>query len=258
MNSLIKLQLSPADIQVMAALLGYESVFGLKDEDVISKGAEAKERIHQCIHDFEEKSLIHYELDGTLYIDSNVKSSIECMCEADTIGVISGNLADGKKNNCYIMVKDRKTIYVEPEIKEYKLIVTDSFLREKVFPIQFSELASFVIDKTIPMKKVERIREKIDSFDLAGAKEIIRTYVEEDFAIRMIERILSGKPSFMSAQVYKKGKSFYRLAGNLLLFATEGQFVKVAINEERDVKFTTMKPEDAVDWLVVQMGFYKK
>ena len=97
MSEKFQIKLSSNEILVLAALLGYDSVFGLKEDFIFDEKADVKSLIRQNVRRLERKRLIRYDLNGILYILPMLRKAICCMCDADVVGLFSTNLKSGKK-----------------------------------------------------------------------------------------------------------------------------------------------------------------
>lgn len=256
MRSFFELQLSAVEIQIMAALLGYESVFGIKDEEFISREADAGRRIRQHVQRMEERKLIRYELDGTLYVDSELRLAMRCMCEAETIGIFSNNL-EGKHNTIYVMGRENRFVYLERQETVYTISLCDVLVQEKIFPKIIAENENS-LNETISLETVRSIRELLEAFESVKARSMLQANVNNPDSVNPIEKILSGKCGYVSGQIYKKGRLLYKLTGNRLCFITEGCVVDIAADEKQEVHINSVQPQNVIDRLELQMGYRKK
>ena len=113
MKDIFQIKLSGRELFVLAALLGYESIFGIIDDALLTSGIELKSQIKQTVQQLERKKLIRYDLDGTLYIKPDLRRTIDCICCAETVGCFSTNIGTGKKIAVYVLEKDAYTVTVE-------------------------------------------------------------------------------------------------------------------------------------------------
>lgn len=113
MKKIFSIDVSYQEIIVLAAACGYDTVFGIENDERFYLDEKLKENIAKTMNAVNTKKMVRYELDGTLYIKKELKECIECVCTADTIGLFNGDVANKKSTTVYVLKKENRTVILQ-------------------------------------------------------------------------------------------------------------------------------------------------
>ncbi len=243
MENCIKFKFTSSELLVIAALLGYESVFGINNI-VPTATSNSKKAIKQTVRKLERQKLLRYELDGTLFIESNLHKAIRCICEAEVVALFSTNLKSGKKSIIYVMESNGEVVYVENYSEnKYLIQLSDSLTLDEIIPYEI--IASKPCDLTEKMLYEEAllIRQKIENFEHNEAEQIASKVLKDQSGVATIAKTLSGNCGFMSVQIYKKNGALYNAIYNAFIAAVDNCAINVVLDENEMLYFTSVNAE---------------
>lgn len=254
-----QIKLCSKEILILAALLGYESVFGVEEKTFSEADTDMKSLIRQQVRRLERKKLIRYDLDGTLYIVPGLRKAIDCICSAETVGVFSTNLKSGKKASVYVLEKESGVTTLE-HFGDGKFLIhlTESIPLKEIIPYeilssQYSELKEMML-----LEEAEYVHKQIEAFYHDDAEMRIKKHIKSDSATKMIAKILTGTCGYMSVQVYRKGTALYNAIYNTLLTAVDNYTISLNSDENDVLYFEALSPIKVVEQISSQFKFGEK
>lgn len=247
MENSIKYEFTSFEIQMISALLGYESVFGIDAQETTKTGG-SKKLIKQTIRKFEKQKLLRYELDGTLFIESNLHNAIRCICEAEIVALFSTNLNSGKESIVYVMENNGEVVYIENSIEnKYLLQLSKDLTLDKIIPYEIIAPMPCVLSEKILYEKALFIRQKIENFEYNEAEQIASKVLRDQNQVSAIVKTLSGNCGFMSVQIHKKNGSLYNAIYNRFIVAVDNSVINVVLGENEMLYFTSANAESIVE-----------
>ena len=254
-----QIKLSSKEILVLSAMLGFESVFGVDDNIFLDKDIEIKPLIRQTVRRMERKKLIRYDLDGTLFIIPELRKSIECICNAETIGLFSTNLKSGKKVTVYILGKDEliASLQRSTDGKYVIKLSKDVFLNE-IIPYEILSAKGNDIKEMMLFEEAECVRKQIEEFNHDNAEKQVQKHSSSASSAKTITRILSGNCGYMSVQIHKKGKALYDALYNNLIVSVDGQNVSVYTDENDVLHFEAIDSERIIELISSNLSIERK
>lgn len=243
-----QITLSSNEILILAALLGYESVFGIEEKVFSDENTDLKTLIHQHIQKLEQDKLIRYDLDGTLYIVSALRQAVDCICTADTVGLFSTNLKSGKKASVYIMEKESfVTTLMDWDHELYQIHLSDSIPLQDILPQEILTSKQCQMKEMMLFEEAERVHSLIESFNYDDAENQLKKHIQDDTASGLIAKILTGNCGYASIQIHKKGPKLYNSAYNSLLVTVDDSTISLRSDENDVLFFEAQSPSWIVD-----------
>lgn len=248
MGDRFQIQLSSKEILITAALLGYESVFGVDDGWLFGKNVDMKSIVRQQVRRLERKKLIRYDLDGVLYIVPELRKSIDCICKAESVGLFSTNLKSGKRTSVYVMEKENMVVTLERlSDGKYVMQLAESLPLEEIIPQEILSSQYQEMKEMLLLEEAEYVHKQIEEFNHDDAKMRIQKHVNDSDAGKMIETILSGSCRYMNVQIYRKKKELYNAIYNTLLVNVDNCMVKLSADENRVLCFESIPPVNVME-----------
>ena len=255
MNS-FQVKLTSAEVLVIAALLGYESLFGVEDDVFSDPSTDMKALVQHQVRKMERKKLIRYDLDGILYVVPGLRQAITCICNAENVGRFSTNLKSGKKAYVYVLKKDGMVAMLERlGDGKYLITLTDTIPMEEIVPNQIRSSACREVKEKMLIEEAEFVHKLMESFDEDGAKIRIGKHIKDSSAADLIAKILAGNCAYMSVQIHRKGQGLYNAVDNMLLVCVEGATVSLYLDENGMVRFEGQSPSEITDRIHSQLEF---
>ena len=260
MSEKFQIKLSSNEILVLAALLGYDSVFGLKEDFIFDDKADVKSLIRQNVRRLERKRLIRYDLNGILYILPMLRKAICCMCDADVVGLFSTNLKSGKKASIYVI--ERNDVVVSLELLndgKYLVQTTDEIPLKEIVPYEIMTSHQCEINEKMLFEEAEYVHSQIESFNHEEAEKRIKKHVSNLEATSLIAKILTGNCGYMSVQVHRRSSvSLYSAVYNALLVAVDNSTISLIADENRILRFKATSPDEIVSQIHSQFNVNMK
>lgn len=246
MNNLFQVKLSSRELLVLAALLGYDSVFGVEDSDALCGSFDLKTLVRKSVQQLERKKLVRYDLDGTLYINPHLRQAMACVCNADTVGFFSTNLRSGKKILVYVLQKDTcVTTLQQASAGKYKLLLSDSVQEDLLIPGDIHTPKQLQLQEMMLLEEAQLAKEHMRSFDVDAAEERVSKHVQNADAARYVAKILSGNCGYLSVQLYRKTPLLYKAAYAGLFVAVDGRAISLSLDENRVIRFKALTHGEA-------------
>ena len=254
-----QIKLSSKEILVLSAMLGFESVFGIDDDIFLDKDIEIKSLIRQTVRRMERKKLIRYDLDRTLYIVPELRKSIECICNAETVGMFSTNLKSGKKVTVYILGKEDVIASLQRNIDgKYIIKLSEDISLSEIIPYDILSAKDNNINEMMLFEEAECVRKQIEEFNHDNAEKQVQKHSSNISSAKTITRILSGNCGYMSVQIHKKGKVLYDALYNNLIVSVDGQNVSVYTDENDLIHFESIDSEKIKDLILSNLSIERK
>lgn len=259
MEESFQVKLSSKEILIIAALLGYESAFGVKEKAFSEANTDIKSLIRQHVRRLERKKLIRYDLDGILYIVPSLRWAIDCICNAETVGLFSTNLKSGKKASVYVMEKESIVTTLEHlGDGKYVIRLTDTVPLKKIIPYEILSSQHREMREMMLLEEAEYVHVQIEAFNHDAAEMRIKKHVKDGSATKMIAKILTGNCGYMSVQIHRKGKNLYNAIYNSLLVAVDNYTISLNADEHDVLCFEAISPAMAVDQIDSQFNLSEK
>lgn len=254
-----QVKLSSKEILIIAALLGYESVFGVEEKAFSDANVDMKSLIRQHVRRMERKKLIRYDLEGILYIAPSLRQAIDCICNAETVGLFSTNLKSGKKASVYIMEKESIVTTLEHLGNgKYFIRIADTVPLKEVIPYEILSSQHCEMREMMLFEEAEYVHEQIETFNYDEAEARIKKHIGDGAATKMIAKILTGNCGYMSVQIYRKGKKLYNASYNSLLVVVDNCTISLASDENDVLCFEAMLPAIAEEQISLQFNLSEK
>jgi len=254
MDNEFQIDLSAEEIFVLAGLLGYETVFGIGEQQTFDFNGDLKRRIKSTVKTLERKKLIRYDLDGTLFIKSKLKLCIECICEAQTIGLFSTNIKTGKNATMYVLEKNNMISLVEKmKNGKYRVLLGDDSFLSKIFPSAILNSKSGGIREKMLYEEAVCIQEQICSFNETQANTLLRKCISSEENIPCISEILSGGSKFLNVRIFRKDKRMYKTSFNSLIAISHNKSICVSADENEVVNFCAIEPKQVYEQVEVHL-----
>lgn len=259
MEESFQVKLSSKEIMIIAALLGYESVFGVEDSLFSEANTDIKAFIRQYVRRLERKKLIRYDLDGILYIVPGLRQAIDCICNAETVGLFSTNLKSGKKASVYIMEKESLVASFEHlSDGKYVIRLTDAVPLKEIIPYEILSSQHRELREMMLLEEAEYVHKQIQAFNHDVAETRIQKHIKDSNATKMIAKILTGNCGYMSVQIHRKGKNLYNAIYNTLLIAVDNCTISLNSDENDMLCFETLSPVTVIEQLSLQFNLGMK
>lgn len=259
MKDIFQIRLSARELFVLAALLGYESIFGIGDDALLTSGIELKSQIKQTVQQLERKKLIRYDLDGTLYIKPDLRRTIDCICCAETVGCFSTNMGSGKKTAIYVLEKDSYTVTVENAGSgKYRVHLTDSIDASKIIPTKILNVQDCEMDEMLLLEEAQAAQTLIEAFNAEEAKLRIDKHTQDNGSSEIISQVLSKKCGFMSFQIHRRTKELYKAVCNGLFVNVENRTISVSIDNNDVLHFKAVSANGVLNYINPYLHFYEE
>ncbi len=253
MKNCIKFKFTSSEILVVAALLGYESVFGINSNDPAITG-NSKKIIKQTVRKFERQKLLRYELDGTLFIETNLHKVIQCICEAEVVALFSTNLKSGKKSIVYVMESNGEVVYVENCGKnKFLLQLSSNFTLDEIIPYEIVSSKACDLKEKMLYEEALLIRKKIENFESSKAEQIASKVLKDQTKVAIITKTLSGNCGFMSVQIHQKNGCLYNAVFNSFIAAVDGIAISMVLDENEMLCFASINAENFAEEIKIAL-----
>ncbi len=240
MTERFQVKLSALEVCVLAALLGYESVFGIGEPPYDNENFDLKKQIKQTVKQLEGKKLLRYDLDGTLFLKVGLSDALHCVCEAETVACFSTNVKTGKKTAVYLLSRSDVAVVLEQTADgRYGITLQDGFSLDDVIPEEVFGAQSSSFSEQIPFDVAVSVKRSLQSFGGDAGKEVLNTYLSSPESVDTVSEILSGNGRFFSTRVYKKDGLLYRPVLDSLTVCTPSGTVRVQLDGEEYLFFET-------------------
>lgn len=245
--------LSDKGITLLAALLGYESVFGIA-RDAFSGSDDMKIALRRQLSQSVRKKLIRYDLDGTLYIVPALRRAIDCLCGADTVALLSLN----RKAGVYIAAKADAVTVLERAGKKHRLRAAEPASLRALVPPEFLAPRPCALCEMMLLEEAEYIHERLDAFDRDAAETRIAKHVRDGASAKLLLKLLDGSCKYLSLQIRTRRKNLYTTVRNVLLLAVDGCVVSLTADENDVLHFQALTPAEAEALLTLPLGANEK
>lgn len=182
-------QLKGEELLYIAANLGAEQLYGVKDVLVGMSEQERKLKIFEVEKNLTAKKYIEEDFDGNIEIEKNIKDAVS-VCAFFQSCLFMEGVQDGEQDFCYYFIKDA-VVYSMKKAEEDNYVLTPmdgSTLKTKVHEVVKKEqiVDSAISEFVISMEEMERITTLIkhgavdkgkEQFITAGADEKIATAI---------------------------------------------------------------------------------
>lgn len=251
MKDNFQIKLSAKEILVIAAMLGFESIFGIDDSAFLTSGTEMKGQIKQIVQRLERKKLIRYDLDGTLYIVPTLRKSIECICSAETVGFFSTNLKSGKRATIYVLGKDSVVTTLEHiGGGKYSICLSNAIPLTRIIPSEILNTQPFSMSEILLFEEAQFVQRQIESFDNAEAEKRIQKYARDTNSVKAISQALSRNCGYMSLHIYCKNKNLYDEVFSRLLVTVDNHTMSLLMDENDVLHFDAICSDDIIKHII--------
>lgn len=222
--------LSSGEIYVLAALLGYSSVFGIEDKTLNMWRSSIRQNVKNVMTRLEKRMIVLFELDGNICWQQSMEIIIHCICSPDVTGMITHISDTGRVTKKWLFSKNRNTVIMSKIAADaYKLSFSDNAIEDTVAKF-FNNAASLPLNITMPYKKAQAIRKKLNSFDRDMAEEIADSYADSSENISVLIDLLSGNCKTLSIHGYVRKKEYYSSNGNCIIVNTGKNVVRLKLD----------------------------
>ena len=255
MEEIFQVKLSSRDLLVLAALLGYESVFGVQDTAFLSDAPEMKRSIRQSVRRLERKKYICYDLDGTLYIQPALRQAISCAAQPDAVGLFTTNLNSGKLASVYTLCKEGAvaTLLYAGE-KKYQLQLWKAIPFDQLLPLPLCRGEACTIRERMLYEEAAYVADQFASFQQDEALERLQKHLQDPAALKTVSGILSGGCGYLRTQIRKRSGNLYRTVFQCLWTVAENHTVSLVADENNVLCFDAVDPEAVKAQIRTHMG----
>lgn len=227
------------EIFLLAGLLNYTSVFGIKESDAHIWDDNIKQHIEETMARI-PKQIMRYEIDGSLHICREVKCIIDCICAADKVCTCVSNLNTAKNVTIYVLNKESHYVSMRPRgDNSYKIILSNS-LDECFLPIGLIGTASISIDESILYDDARSIKELISSFQEESARRIVKQITKTEEAEKLVFSTLAGRSRHFDCRIYERHNSMYDLIYAEVITLVDEVIGRVEIDNNDVVSFRSV------------------
>lgn len=255
MNKQFQVKLSGEELVVVAALLGYESIFGIKEAFRLPECRDLSGMVRACVAQLERSGVLAYRLDGTLQILPELRQAMACLCRAQSVGIFSTNLRPRSNAPVYVMEREGTAIILKRSGPGRYAVASLNARRWKtLFPEKLMSAQGGQGEQSIPLEEAEQVKRQILAFDREGAEQRLSRCVpepEKDTVKRLAE-ILSGSCGYFSVQIYRNTQGLYRETCHAFLALVGGRAVSLDLGENGMLTFAFPPLEDLADQLRAQ------
>lgn len=248
MDKTCRINLSYAEICVVAAFLGYEAVLGVEPIPQIIQEGKIKQCVKSTVKKLECKNIIRYQLDGVLFVKPEIRLCIECLCDADVVVLIATNFRTGKNEIFYVLQKDDNTILLEKiNDDKYKMqFVSENILLDFLPCDSWTGSESTVLEKML-YEEVVSVQKSFNEFNNMKLDKLLRRHLLSDNSVQVITEILARKCGYLRAKVYNKEHLLYTVVFDSLVVNAKDQMLSVELDENNIVSFMTVEPQELVE-----------
>ncbi len=236
--------LSSGEIYVLAGLLGYSSVFGVKDHTLREWQGNIGQHVRKTMEKLEKRMLILFELDGSICWQKSVDDMMRCIGNPDMAALIMYNSGAGRVKEKWLLQKDGKTVVLRQIAEDaYQLQVMEDALRKTVSPL-FENHRESRIHETIPFAAVQKMRDEMDAFNRDAAEAAAAEQIRSHMQISTLLAAIDGTARFLSVQTYQRKDVYYSSGFNCLLVNAENQVLQLHCDEQNLLHFDSISEED--------------
>ena len=187
-------------------------------------------------------------MDGILFIIPELRKSIECICNAETVGLFSTNLKSGKKVTVYVLGKDSHVASLQRTsdgkyiIRLYDDVSLSEFVPNEVLSAKNDEMKEMML-----FEEAEYAHKQIEEFNWDIAENRVQKHIRDASSVKAITQILSGNCGYFGIQIYKKGKALYDALYNNLILTVDGKNVSVYTDENDLLHFESISSENIIE-----------
>ena len=254
-----QIKLSSKEILLLAALMGYESVFCIEEKFFLDANYDLRSMVRQYVRRLERKKLIRYDLDGVLYIIPSLRQAIDCICNAETVGIFSTNVKSSKKSSIYVTEKkDTVTTIEHIGNRKYVICITDNVYLKRIIPCEILSSQYCELREKMLFEEAEYVHSLIQAFNHDDAEAYIEKHIKNSASINVISNILSGNCKYMSVQIYRKRKKIYNAIYNSLLVVIDNCTISLVADENGVLCFEAVSPVNVVEQISSQFKLSEK
>ncbi len=217
-------KLTTGEIYVLAGLLGYNTVYGTESDTLDGWGDDIDGNVSQAVMALTDSGYIEISFGGTLYIGSNLKTMIDCLCKPETItsAVIS---AGNCRSERYIISAGGKSVTLERNKngRAYRMLLSEdcnnfdgSHIIGKASDMNAKNEA--VSQVQLPYECAETAKTLISRFREEDAKELLEKHLTHKDTEKVFG-ILSGNTDIITVKTYRINEGMCRCIYNKLLAA---------------------------------------
>lgn len=217
-------KLTTGEIYVLAGLLGYNTVYGTESNTLDGWRDDIDGNVSQAVTALTDSGYIEISFGGTLYIGSNLKTMIDCLCKPETItsAVIS---AGNCRSERYIISAGGKSVTLERNKngRAYRMLLSRdcndfdvSHIIGKASDMNAKNEA--VSQLQLPYECAETAKTLISRFREEDAKELLEKHLTHKDAEKVFG-ILSGNTYIITVKTYRMNEGMCRCVYNKLLAA---------------------------------------
>ena len=242
MENFFHTELSSVEIFVLAGLLGYESVPGVTDSKSVLVSDNVKKTVRHTVRRLERKRIFRYELDGTLYIRTEIKKLIDCVCAADIMTLLTSNMRAGKKEVLYIFRnKDSISTIADAGNNKYRMTVYNKADISQIIPEKILNCINYEICESMLFEEAEIIKGSLTSFNTDHANQILDKVLQKKNHSKLVSKILTGECTFISVLVCKKHNLLYSRIYDTFIAMNDSTAVEVKADEFNVLSFDTVE-----------------
>lgn len=233
---LFSAELTAAELFVLAALLGYNTVFGVSDRPFTNRNKQPEKAVGAVKSGLEKKGFIRYGFDGTLYVKKLLKAGISAVGNSDNIMCICSNAENGKRQTIYVF----KSGGYFATLKKARL--NEAYTLEVGITSDVSAIVPYIgnycdnsyscnFEFEIPLDEVNRIKSRSEGFSNAELTEALNKYCSADVADSLAKALNLAHPYLIIKRFCKLG-SEYRTAISAAYILARPPF-EIYVNNEK-------------------------
>ena len=243
-----QLELSAIELAVLAGLLNYDSVPGIGE--AVDPAADLRATVRQAVRRLERKRLVRYGLEGVLYVRSELRRTMLCLCDARTVGLFTSDLSSGKRATTYVLEKDADTVLLQAAGSgRFRLRLTDTVTPQELLPQAVLTAACDELCESMLLEEAQLIRRQMAAFDREAARQRALACVHRPEAAARITDVLSGRGGYLSVQIYQRHGRLYETVFHTLVAVADGCAMRVSVDTYDVVHFESVP----MGWLPEQL-----
>lgn len=186
-------RLKGEELLYIAANLGAEQLYGVKDVLMGMSENERRLKIFEVEKNLSAKKLIQEDFDGNIEIEKNIKNAVS-VCAFFQSCLFMEGIQDGEQDFCYYFIKDA-VVYSMKKVEEDTYVLTSmdgSTLKTKVHEVVKKEqtMDSSIAEFLISMEEMERITTLIKhGASEKGKEQLMEAGADEKIAAAIVGSI---------------------------------------------------------------------
>ena len=248
--------LPQSEMLTTAALLGYESIFLLSEDQLPNDPGTLLLQLREGLDRLEQKSLLNIPLDGTLQIRRELQAIFACLCQPDTVALVEHNLPAGRKVLCYLLQSGSHILLARKTSPDsYNLTLLAALTPEALFPAALLDAEDSDLQARLPLTQAQHIRSCVESFDEAGGLASLQECLVDKTQAAALLETLSGTGSYLSVRIVRATDFLYKTVFHQLLALPGKQVLRVWADAVDTVHFRGADPRQITAEI---LGYFQK